>query len=143
MQRVDRALAIDAKDPQMRFMKAVIYADTRRAMEAVALLQKLNDDYPELAEPYNNLASLYAASGDYGRARIALEQALRVNPGYATAQENLGDVYAALAAQAYARAQRLDATNTAVAPKLALVRELYRRGSASAAALAASAPTVK
>ena len=51
--------------------------------------------------------------------------AIRTNPSYTTAHENLGDVYAKLASQAYGKALQLDASNTAVAPKLALIRELF------------------
>jgi len=133
MQRADQFLATTPGDPQMRFMKGVMLTDAKRLMEAIALFQKLSDDYPDLAEPYNNLAALYAATGDYPKARATLEQALRTNPGYATAHENLGDVYAALAAQSYARALKLDPSNTSVPPKLALVRELYKRPIAAAA----------
>ncbi len=142
MQRADQFLATNPRDPQMRFIKGVMLTDAKRSMEAIALFQKLSDDFPDLAEPYNNLAALYAASGDYAKARATLEQALRINPGYATAHENLGDVYAALAAQSYARAQKFDPGNVSVAPKLALVRELYKRpvaGAATAPVAAAAA----
>ena len=139
MQRVDQALATNPRDPQMRFLKGVMLTDAKRNMEAIAVFQKLSDEFPDLPEPYNNLAALYAAQGDYAKARAALEQALRMNPNYATAHENLGDVYAALAAQSYARAQKLDPANVTVAPKLALVRDLYKR--AAPVASAASAPS--
>jgi tetratricopeptide (TPR) repeat protein len=119
MQRADQFLATTPGDPQMRFMKGVMLADAKRDADAIAVFLKL-------AEPYNNLAALYAAGGDYTKARATLEQALRTNPSYATAHENLGDVYAALAAQSYGRAQKLDPANVTVAPKLALVRGLYK-----------------
>lgn len=124
MQLAERALQARPNDPQLRFMKGVMLADAQRSAEARAVFEKLGDDYPDLAEPYNNLAALYAQAGDYPRARATLEQALRANPGYATAHENLGDVYVALAAQAYARALQLDATNTSAGPKLTLARQL-------------------
>ena len=57
--------------------------------------------------------------------------AIRTNPGYATAHENLGDVYAQLASQSYSRALQFDARNTAVPLKLALIRELFAVGRAS------------
>ena len=126
MQRADQFLAATPGDPQMRFMKGVMLADAKRDAEALAVFQKLTEDYPDLAEPYNNLAALHAAGGDYTKARATLEQALRTNPSYATAHENLGDVYAALAAQSYGRAVKLDPANVTVAPKLALVRGLYK-----------------
>jgi tetratricopeptide (TPR) repeat protein len=134
MQRADAFLEAHPKDPQMRFLKGVMLTDAKRNTEAIALFQKLSEDYPDLAEPYNNLAALYASSGDYAKARATLEQALRTNPGYATAHENLGDVYAALAAQSYARALKLEPRNVTVPPKLALMRQLYKRPGDAASA---------
>ena len=125
--KADAYLATKPNDAQMRFLKGVILADSQRNGEAIQIFQKLVDDYPDLAEPYNNLAALYAAEGDYTRARTTLEQAVRANPGYATAHENLGDVYAALASLSYARAQKLEPANGALESKLALVRELFKR----------------
>lgn len=126
LQRADEYLGAHPKDAQMRFIKAVMLADARRDGEAMALFQQISEDYPDLAEPYNNLAVLHAAAGDYAKAGATLERALRTNPGYATAHENLGDVHAALAAQSYARALKLDPANVTVPPKLAIVRELYK-----------------
>ena len=94
----------------------------------IAVFTKLSEDYPELPEPYNNLAVLYASQGQYDKARAALEMAIRTNPSYATAHENLGDVYAKLASQAYSKALQLDSNNTGVQPKLALIRDLFAPG---------------
>jgi Flp pilus assembly protein TadD len=124
LERVDRALATNPKDAQMRFLKSVLLADSGRSTEAEALLQQLSQDYPELPEPHNNLAAIYAASGDYGKSRAELEEAIRLNPGYAPAHENLGDVYALLAAQSYAKALRLEPASTTLPNKLALIRQL-------------------
>jgi len=137
--KADTYLASKPNDAQMRFLKGVILAETQRSSEAITLFQKLVDDYPDLAEPYNNLAALYAADGDYTRARITLEQAVRANPNFATAHENLGDVYAALASQSYARSQKLEPANAALEAKLALVRELFKRKPAAVAAGASAA----
>ena len=130
MQRADQFLASHPKDAQMRFLKGVMLSDGKFDAQAIAQFQRLTEDYPDLAEPYNNLATLYAAGGDYAKARATLEQALRTNPSYATAHENLGDVHAALASQSYARALQLDPKNVTVPPKLALVRELFKRPNA-------------
>ena len=122
--RVNELLAAHPNDPQIRFLKGVMLADAKRSAEAVALFQKLTEDFPELAEPFNNLAALHAASGDYRKARDALEQSLLINPSHVTAHENLGDVYVALARQSYARALQLAPNNVTVPRKLALLREL-------------------
>jgi len=123
--RADEYLAAKPRDPQMRFLKGVVQTDAGRTAEAIATFSKLTEDYPELPEPYNNLAVLYAGRSEFDKARAALEAAVRANPSYAIAHENLGDVYAKLAAVSYSKAQQLDAGNTSVQPKLALVRQLF------------------
>ena len=125
LRKADQFLAAKPKDPPMRFLKGIMLAESQRGAEAFDLFLKLTEDYPELPEPYNNLAALYAARGDYDKARAALEQALRTSPGYATAHENLGDIHAMLASQSYAQALKLDPANATIPPKLALVRELF------------------
>ena len=121
----DQYLANKPRDPQMRFLKGVIQRDSGKTAEAINTFTKLTEDYPELPEPYNNLAVLYASQNQYDKARVALEMAIRTNPSYATAHENLGDVYAKLAGQAYNKALQLDGNNSAVTPKFALIRELF------------------
>lgn len=123
--KADQYLATKPRDPQMRFLKGVIQTEGGKPTEAIATFSKLTEDFPELPEPYNNLAVLYAGQSQFDKARAALEMAIRTNPSYATAHENLGDVYAKLASQAYSKALQLDAGNAAVAPKLSLIRNLF------------------
>jgi tetratricopeptide (TPR) repeat protein len=140
--KADQYLAARPRDPQMRFIKGVAQADAGRTADAVATFTALNQEYPELPEPYNNLAVIYASQSQFEKARAALEMAVRANPSYATAYENLGDVYAKLAAQSYAKAQQLDAANGGIAPKLTLIRQLFAPADKARApvAPAASAP---
>ncbi len=123
--KADQYLASKPRDPQMRFIKGVIQRDSGKIADAIGTFTRLTEDYPELPEPYNNLAVLYAGQSQFDKARTALEMAIRTNPSYTTAHENLGDVYAKLASQAYGKALQLDASNSAVPPKLALIRELF------------------
>ena len=130
LQQADAWLADHPKDPQARFMKGVILSRQGRTDEAVTTFTELTRDYPELPEPHNNLAVLHAAAGRLGHAREALETAIRLNPAYGVAHQNLGDVYLRLAAQAYRtslglapdtpglaqRLQRLEAIPAATAP---------------------------
>lgn len=126
LNKADSYLSTKPTDPQMRFLKGVIQRTSGKQPEAIATFTKLTEDYPELPEPYNNLAVLYAGLGQYDKARGALEMAIRTNPSYATAHENLGDVYARLASQAYNKALQLDTDNSAVPPKLAIIREVFK-----------------
>jgi len=138
--RADQFLATQPKDPQMRFIKGVIQRDSGKTSDAIATFTRLTDDYPELPEPYNNLAVLYAGQSQFDKARSALEMAIRTNPSYATAHENLGDIYAKLASQAYNKALLLDNANQAVPPKLALIREIFTPGAAKPSRPAVSTP---
>ncbi len=124
MEKVDAYLSSRPKDAQGRFLKGLIYTEMNKPAEAIAVFTKLSEDYPELPEPYNNLAVLYAQQKQYDKARTALEMAIRTHPSYAIAYENLGDVYAKLASQAYDKALQLDNSNAATQNKLALIRDL-------------------
>ena len=126
MAKADAYLVAKPRDPQMRFLKGVIQRSAGQYAEAISTFTRLTEDYPELPEPYNNLAVLYAGQGQLDKARGALEMAIRTNPGYATAHENLGDVYTRLAGESYTQALQLDSNNASLPPKLNLIRELLK-----------------
>lgn len=122
--RIEQHLADKPRDPQMRFLKSTLQNATGQQGAAIETLTALTQEFPELPEPYNNLAVLYAGQNEYGKARAALEMAIRLNPNYALAHENLGDVYAKLAGQAYSRSLQIDAGNTAAAQKISALNAL-------------------
>ncbi len=136
--RVEQALAQHPRDAQMRFLKGLILSEQNKTAEAITVFTKLTEDFPDLPEPYNNLAVLYASAGQFDRARTALESAIRTNPTYATAHENLGDIYAKLASQAYDKALQLDSGNVAAKSKLTMVRTLVGNATSSPSAIAAN-----
>ena len=105
---VDKYMAINPRDPQMRFWKAWITDRTGDKQVALDMYLSLTQDYPEIAEPFNNLAVLYAAKGQFSAAKEALDAALRANPNYADAHENMGDILLHLARQSYAKSAQLD-----------------------------------
>jgi Flp pilus assembly protein TadD/ketosteroid isomerase-like protein len=124
LEQVDKYLAGKPKDAQGRFLKGIVLTEMNKPNEAIAVFTKLTEDYPELPEPYNNLAVIYAQQKQYDKAKQALEMAIRTHPSYATAHENLGDIYARLASQAYDKALQIDSSNSSAQNKLALIRDL-------------------
>ena len=139
--KADQRLAESPRDPQLRFLRGVAQADSGKQNDAIVTFTKLTEEYPELPEPYNNLAVLYANQNQLDKSRAALEMAIRTNPSYATAHENLGDIYAKLASQAYSKALQLDGSNAnSVRPKLALIRNLFTAETRSTARPTAAAP---
>ncbi len=141
MARADEYLATHARDPQMRFLKGLIQQDSGQREAAITTYETLIQDYPELPEPYNNVAVLYASQGRLQKARESLDMAIRNSRSYAIAYENLGDVYARLASEAYRQAQQNDTGSTSVAPKLALIRQITNTPAARSSSPAT--PTAK
>ena len=123
LKRLDALLASAPRNAQARFLRAVVLADTGKTAEATAALEAMTQDFPELPEPYNNLAVLHAAAGRHEVARGLLLRAIDVAPNYLTAQENLGDLHVAIAADVYARALKLDPNSAVLKAKLQLARE--------------------
>jgi tetratricopeptide (TPR) repeat protein len=130
------------KDAQARFLKGLILTEQGKTTEAIKIFSALTDDYPDLPEPYNNLAVLYAGQGQYDKAKQLLEMAISTHPSYATAHENLGDIYAKMASQAYDRALQLDHDNTATKTKLAMIQNLFAGGTSTKKTPARNAPIV-
>ena len=149
LDKVNVYLTTKPKDAVGRFIRGLAQAELGKTNDAITTFQSLTEDYPELPEPYNNLAVLYSSKGQFEKARVALELAIQTHPSYSTAHENLGDIYAKLASQAYDKALQLDKGNGGVATKLNLVRDLFStnpkantapRPAASATTLAAVTP---
>jgi len=120
----EEQLSINPDDVQTLFLKGLILARMDRLKESEAVFIGLTEKHPELPEPYNNLAVVYAASGDYDKAEEALRMAINTHPSYATAHENLGDIYAKMASQAYNNALKLDSTNQETKEKLSMISDL-------------------
>lgn len=143
LERVDQYLKTKPKDARGRFLRGILLTEQNKPQEAIKVFTELTQEYPELPEPYNNLAVLHASQGQYDKARAALEMAIRTHPSYATAHENLGDIYAKMASQAYDKALQLDKGNQGAQTKLNLIKDLFtgsQRPPKVAAARAEPAP---
>jgi Flp pilus assembly protein TadD len=128
-QRIEAVLKIKPDDPALRFLLGVALTESRREGEARTVYQQLIQDYPELPEPYNNLAVLQAANGEWDSARSLLEAALRNDPKYTAAHRNLGDVFVRLALREYEAAAVNAKADDVLARRLRLARELATVGS--------------
>ncbi|MEC5399791.1 YybH family protein [Uliginosibacterium sp. H1] len=140
LDRADRDLVANPKDRKTRFLKGVALTELNRLDEAAQVFLKLTEEAPELPEPYNNLAVIYAQQKQYDKAKAALEMAIRTHPSYSIAHENLGDLYTKMARQAYDRALQLDAANPSTQAKLGLIREIISVGTKPGAPAAATPP---
>lgn len=140
LEQADAYLSRNPGDAQMRFQKGLILTEQKKTADAITVFSSLSKDYPDLPEPHNNLAVLYASQGEYDKARDALEAAIRTHPSYSTAHENLGDVYAKMASQAYGKALQLDKDNAAAQTKLSMIKDLFTDKSRGTNGALASGP---
>jgi Flp pilus assembly protein TadD len=138
LDRINTYLAANPRDAQAMFMKGIILAESGKRDEAIKSFTELTEKYPNLPEPYNNLAVLHAEAGQYDKAKKALETAIKTHPSYATAHENLGDIYARMASEAYDKALQLDGGNARAQSKLAMIKDLFSTGGKNTVAAKAS-----
>jgi tetratricopeptide (TPR) repeat protein len=143
LEKIDGFLKAQPRDPQGRFLKGLLLTEQKRVPEAIQIFTGLTEDFPELPEPYNNLAVLYASQGNYDKAKSALELAIHTHPSYATAHENLGDIYAQLASRAYDRALQLDKNNNTAQVKLSMVKDLFSPQKVASAVPRTDAPKLE
>jgi len=115
---VNKGLVNNPRDPQMRFWQGFIFEQLGQPEMALQVYLGLTQDYPELAEPHNNLGVLYAAKGDYPNAKASLDAALRANPNYAAAHENMGDLLINMARQSYERSLAAEPKQSTPAQKI-------------------------
>lgn len=81
------------EDVQLRFLQSRAYAGLGQAQRALESYKDLISKYPELPEPYNNLAVLQMNLGSIDEAYEALMMATAIRPSYGIAQRNLGIIH--------------------------------------------------
>jgi tetratricopeptide (TPR) repeat protein len=138
--QLDARIQSNPRDAQAKFKRGTVLAHLNRDNEAIVQFVELTQAYPELPEPYNNLAALYAKQGRYEEARTALETAIKANPSYGLAYENLGDLYLRLAAESYRRGVALGHASGATAQRLADLDKVISPPAAAKAKPVAAAP---
>lgn len=122
--RAEKAVAVNPRDAQARFLLGVALMDLRRDADAMQVFVRMTQDYPDLPDPLNNVALLEARAGRLELARAALEAALRADPSHRLARSNLGHVHLMLAVQAWEQAAALGPLEPAVLRRLEGARAL-------------------
>ena len=122
---VEQLLDSDEENPQLLFIDGVLLSELGKIDDAINVFVSLTKSHPTLPEPYNNLAVLYAQSGNFDLARIALEKSIKTHPSYATAHVNLGDLYTRMASESYNQALQIDKSNKNAKTKLSLIKKLF------------------
>ena len=124
LELADIGLKRNPKNVQLMFMRANLLQQLGRGEEARSALQRMIRDYPEIPEPYNNLAVIEAGLGNLETAESLLTKALVINADFGLARKNLADVYLSLALENYRRAEKALPGNKAVARRIETLERL-------------------
>lgn len=124
LQRTEQALLVSPRDAQTRFVRGVVLMELVRDVEAAEIFTRIAQEFPELPEPFNNLGLLHARAGRLDAARVALEAALRNDPGHRAARANLAEVHLMLAVAAWEQLGQAAPLEPRLARRLQAVREL-------------------
>ncbi len=124
-QQLELYLESNPVDEQARLLNGVLLTRLNRVNEAIKVFEQLAKDNPQLPEPHNNLAVLFAAQGRFEDARRSLLEAIELQPNYDTARENLGDIYARLADIEYRKAHEINKENTRTQRKADTISALF------------------
>ena len=124
LQLVERVLERDADDAAGLFLQGVLLVETRKAADAKSVFSRLIELRPDLPEPYNNLAVIQAAEGDYQDAVATLRKSLQTHASYRTAYDNLTKIYSQLASDAYGQALEAEASPRSDVVELVLLGTL-------------------
>jgi tetratricopeptide (TPR) repeat protein len=122
---INGAIEENLNNPEILFYKGIIETNLGKTNQAIDTFRGLTERFPELPEPFNNLAVLYAEKGQFRLAKEILEQAIKTNPSYLTAHINLGDIFTKMASEAYNKALEIDKSNNIAITKLSMITQLF------------------
>jgi len=97
------------QDPKGRFIKGLIWRKQNKGAESDRGFAALSRDYPS-CRALQQSRVLFAAQGEYEKARQQLELSIRTHAELRDCVRNLGDVYTKLASQAYDKALQFDSS---------------------------------
>lgn len=128
LELADIGIERNSRNAQLRFMRAVALENLGRAEDAAKELRSLISAYPEIPEPYNNLAVIEAGFGNLEESLRLLTRALQINPDFKLARKNIGDVHLALALEAYEASADAFPRNAELQTRLKTLRRISAGG---------------
>lgn len=123
---IEEGLKQNPLSVQLRFQRCVLFERMGQKEKARELLEDFITRYPEIPEPYNNLAAIYSSIGNLDRAEELLKKCLALRPNFALAHANLGNLYLARAKNAFTTSLQLAPQNGVVRKKIQELDKLLR-----------------
>ena len=66
---INKSIETTPNNPEFLFYKGIIETNIGKSNEAIDTFRNLTENFPELPEPFNNLAVLYAEKGEFKLAK--------------------------------------------------------------------------
>lgn len=123
---IAKALAKNPKSVQLRFQRCVVLEKSGDTEAARRELNRFTAMYPEIPEPYNNLAAIESNAGNLDKAEELLKTALRLRPAFRNARINLANLYLVRALTNYKEAQEQKA-EPALAERISTLSRLIKQ----------------
>jgi len=98
---INKYLHNNSNNPDALLLKSILLYEIGKNDQSIEIIQGLLKTYPGTPELYNNLATAFAAKGDYINARTTLQKAVYLNPKYKKAQKNLDVLKLCIAFEEY------------------------------------------
>lgn len=123
LSQVNQLLVSNQNDFRALLLKGNVNKLMGNSEQAIEIFKRLIKQFPHMPEPYNNLAVLYADSGQTSLAVETLQQVFSTSHSYSAAFNNLRNLYNEMASSAYREALDLNHKKPSSNSKYTLLNE--------------------
>lgn len=124
LRQLESRLATNPQDSRAAYLKGLVLMQLGRGEEAERWYKMMQANFPDLPQPGNALAVIYAGRGDLPAAELALRDVLLKHPEHNSARVNLARLYVQMAQAEYEKALKATPDNAMIARKLEALKAM-------------------
>ena len=124
LKQLEARLSTRPDDSRAAYLKGLVLMQLGRSEEAERWYKMMQANFPDLPQPGNALAVIYAGRGDLPAAEAALRALLEKHPDHTSARVNLARLYVQMAQAEYEKALKDTPDNAMIARKLEALKAM-------------------
>ena len=124
LKQLETRLSTRPDDSRAAYLKGLVLMQLGRSEEAERWYKMMQANFPDLPQPGNALAVIYAGRGDLPAAEAALRALLEKHPDHTSARVNLARLYIQMAQAEYEKALKDTPDNAMIARKLEALKAM-------------------
>ena len=124
LRQLETRLATNPQDSRAAYLKGLVLMQLGRGEEAERWYKMMQANFPNLPQPGNALAVIYAGRGDLPAAELALREVLAKHPEHNSARVNLARLYVQMAQAEYEKALKATPDNAMIARKIEALKAM-------------------